>query len=66
MVERIKECREPNRSGVIFCGGNACFLINKVGKQFANGADDSVLSFYQTIPVLFGSQDLFGDEQNAQ
>ncbi len=58
---------EENEYGaaVVFKDGNACFPINKVGKQFANGADDSVLSFYQTIPVLFGDQSIFGDGQNA-
>ncbi len=61
---------EENEHGaaVVFSGdngGNACFPINKVEKQFANGADDSVLSFYQTIPVLFGDQSIFGDGQNA-
>jgi hypothetical protein len=33
--------------------GNSCFPLNKAGKHFANGADDSILSFYKTIPVLF-------------
>lgn len=50
---------------VVFSDGNACYPLNKVGKQFANGADDSVLSFYQTIPVLFGNQNIFGDDQNV-
>ena len=50
---------------VVFADGNSCFPLNKTGKHFANGADDSVLSFYQTIPILFGNSELFGDEQNA-
>lgn len=36
-----------------FSDGNSCFPLNKAGKHFANGADDSILSFYQTIPALF-------------
>lgn len=51
--------------GVIFSDGNAGFPLNKVEKQFKNGAEDSVLSFYQTIPVIFGGQFNSGDEENA-
>jgi hypothetical protein len=50
---------------VVFSDGNACYPLNKTGKQFANGADDSVLSFYRTIPVIFGDQNIFGDDQNV-
>ena len=32
---------------------NACFPFNKVEKQLKNGADDSIASFYGTIPVVF-------------
>ena len=42
--------------GVVFSDGNACFPLNKVGKQFANGREsgDSVLGFYDSISTLFG------------
>lgn len=36
-----------------FSDGNSCFPLNKAGKHFANGADDSILSFYKTIPLIF-------------
>jgi len=39
--------------GVTFGGGNAAFPFNKVRKQFENGAEDSVLSWFETIPVIF-------------
>lgn len=37
---------------VDFGGGNAAFPFNKVRKQFANGAEDSVLSWFETIPLI--------------
>lgn len=42
-----------NGLAIKFDGGNAIFPFNKTAKQFQNGADDSVFSFYQTIPVIF-------------
>ena len=41
---------------VEFSSGNAAFPFNKVEKHFANGAEDSILSFYQSTAVLFGLQ----------
>jgi len=38
---------------VQFSDGNAAFPFNKVQKQFANGEEDSILSFYQSAAVLF-------------
>lgn len=32
---------------------NAVFPFNKVRKQFENGHEDSILSFYQCIPLVF-------------
>ncbi len=34
---------------VTFDDGNAAFPFNKIEKQFRNGSDDSIFSFYQTI-----------------
>ncbi len=42
-----------NGLAVEFDGGNAVFPFNKTEKQFCNGSDDSVFSFYQTIPLVF-------------
>ena len=39
--------------GVYFDGENAAFPFAKVQKQFENGAEDSILSFYTVIPVVF-------------
>lgn len=49
---------DENGLALIFSNGNACFPLNKTGKQFANGIEngDSILSFYQTIPIIFGDQ----------
>lgn len=40
--------------GVFFDTQNAAFPFTKVAKQFANGAEDSIYSFYRTIPIVFG------------
>jgi hypothetical protein len=39
--------------GVIFSDGNACFPLNKVGKQFANGGDDCSPEFLPDDPCTF-------------
>ena len=39
--------------GVRFAEGNAAFPFHKVRKQFENGSEDSILSFYQIIPIVF-------------
>jgi hypothetical protein len=39
---------------VAFDERNAVFPFNKVAKQLENGAEDSVLSFFITIPIAFG------------
>ena len=38
---------------VVFSAGNTAFPITKVRKQFANGPEDSILSFYQSAAILF-------------
>ena len=48
-----------NESGSLeirFSQGNSAFPFNKVSKQLTNGAEDSVLSMFTAIPVLFFSQ----------
>ena len=48
------EWREMDGSWAVdFGGGNAAYPFNKVRKHFANGAQDSVLSWFETIPVIF-------------
>jgi hypothetical protein len=42
-----------NDSAVRFDEKNAVFPFNKIKKQFENGAEDSILSFYQVIPLVF-------------
>ena len=42
--------------GVFFSDSNdrsAAFPFNKVRKQLLNGAEDSILSFYDVIPIVF-------------
>lgn len=41
-----------NGLAVRFDDGNAAFPFNKTEKQFRNGSDDSIFSFYQTIPLI--------------
>jgi hypothetical protein len=38
---------------VKFADGNGAYPFNKIEKQFRNGSDDSISSFYQTIPIIF-------------
>jgi hypothetical protein len=38
---------------VYFSEGNAAFPFAKVLKQYENGGEDSILSFYQMIPIVF-------------
>lgn len=46
---------QPNgQLAVEFADGNAAFPFNKVQKQFAYGAEDSIFSFYQSAAVIFG------------
>lgn len=44
-----------NDSAIKFDEKNAIFPFNKIRKQFENGAEDSILSFYQVIPFVFKS-----------
>ena len=37
------------RLGVVFDSGVTCFPFSKVKKQFENGGEDSILSFYRII-----------------
>ena len=41
---------------VRFDESNASFPISKVKKHFQNGSSDSVLIFFETIPVVFPKQ----------
>jgi hypothetical protein len=41
------------RLGVRFSEGNYAFPFAKVEKQLSNGAEDSVLSFFRAIPLVF-------------
>ena len=46
--------------GVFFSESNdrsAAFPFNKVRKQLLNGEEDSILSFYDVIPAVFGDSD---------
>ncbi len=48
---------QPNgQLAVELSNGNAAFPFNKVEKHFANGAEDSIYSFYQSAAVIFGLQ----------
>ena len=48
---------QPNEQlAVQFSDGNAAFPFNKAEKHFANGEEDSILSFYQSAAVIFGLQ----------
>ncbi|MEJ7847626.1 MAG: hypothetical protein WKF92_06025 [Pyrinomonadaceae bacterium] len=42
-----------DRAGIQFDENNAIFPFGKVRKQFENGGEDSILSFFQTIPTVF-------------
>jgi hypothetical protein len=42
-----------NGLSVAFSDGNAAFPFNKIRKQIQNGSEDSIASFYATIPLLF-------------
>jgi hypothetical protein len=44
-----------NGLGVVFSTGNTALPLNKVAKQFSNGPEDSVLSFYESALTIFGS-----------
>jgi len=51
------EWREQEGSWAVdFGGGESAFPFNKVRKQFMNGAGDSVLSWFETIPVIFADR----------
>jgi hypothetical protein len=40
---------------VSFDANNAVYPFAKVQKQFENGAEDSIKSFYEMIPIIFSS-----------
>lgn len=42
-----------NGLAVVFDDKNGVFPLNKTGKQLRNGAEDSIYSFYTTIPLIF-------------
>lgn len=39
--------------GIVFDDGNAAYPFNKIRKQMDNGEEDSIASFYSTIPLVF-------------
>jgi hypothetical protein len=39
--------------GIVFDDGNAAYPFNKIRKQMENGEEDSIASFYSTIPLVF-------------
>lgn len=39
--------------GIVFDDGNAAYPFNKIRKQIDNGEEDSIASFYSTIPLVF-------------
>jgi len=41
-----------DRLGVKFTGNNVAFPYTKVWKQYENGFEDSILSFYETFPLV--------------
>lgn len=45
--------KELNSIGIHFSDQNKAFPISKVAKQIDNGEEDSILSFYRAIPVVF-------------
>lgn len=51
------EWRELEGSwAVCFDADNAAFPFNKVRKQFANGPDDGIFGWFETIPLVFARQ----------
>jgi hypothetical protein len=46
-----------NGLGLMFDSANGVFPFNKVSKQIENGAGDSIVSFYDSISVIFKNQE---------
>lgn len=46
-------CEDNGTWAVAFDESNKVYPFTKVGKQFANGQDDSIDSFFTAIPVVF-------------
>lgn len=42
-----------NGLAIVFSDGNGVFPFSKIEKHFRNGNEDSIFSFYQTIPIIF-------------
>ncbi len=42
-----------NGLAIMFTSGNGVFPFNKINKHIANGTDDSIRGFYDSITVLF-------------
>jgi hypothetical protein len=42
---------------IMFDARNGVFPFNKINKQIANGAEDSISSFYTSIPLIFKNQE---------
>lgn len=43
--------------GIYFDDKNAAYPFAKVEKHLLNGREDSILSFYEVIPIVFGKSD---------
>lgn len=46
---------EDGQWRVSFDVGNAVYPFSKVRKQFQNGSEDSIMSFFEVIPIVFTS-----------
>jgi len=49
---------------VSFDADNAVYPFAKVQKQFENGAEDSIKSFYEMIPIIFAAAIRKGNAEN--
>jgi hypothetical protein len=44
---------DENGLGIVFSDGNVAYPFHKIKKQMINGEEDSIASFYTTIPIIF-------------
>ncbi len=47
---------EGGEIGVRFSQGNGVYPFSKLQKQFANGEEDSISSFFTLIPIIFAGK----------
>lgn len=55
---------EAGQWRVSFDDENAVYPFAKVAKQFNNGSEDSIRSFFETIPLVFAMADKRGKRSN--